>query len=348
MKPAMTAAQRLGTAMSHQEPDRVPFLLPLVLQGARELGLDLREYFSRAEYVAEGQWLLAAKYQHDGLVGFFYGGQEVEAFGAHIHFGPDGPPNVIEPPLRPQDLDDLQPPRIQDCPSLLRVLRVIELLKARAADTAPVMGAIISPFSLPVMQLGFDVYLDLMLEDPQRLEKLYRVNEEFSVAWGNAQLAAGAGALTYADPVSSPTIVPRDLYQRSGLPLAQRTIARLNGPCACSFASGRMLPVLDLVLQTGAIGVCPSAQDDLAAVKAACAGKVTVMGNLNAMDMVDWTEAQAEAKVKQAIAAAGAGGGFVLTDNHGEIPWQVPDSVLLAISKAVRQWGRYPLDWINS
>lgn len=28
----------------------------------------------------------------------------------------------------------------------------------------------------------------------------------------------------------------------------------------------------------------------------------------------------------------------------GEIPWQVPEKVLEAISEAVHKWGRYPLD----
>ena len=56
-------------------------------------------------------------------------------------------------------------------------------------------------------------------------------------------------------------------------------------------------------------------------------------------------EKEAEAAVKDAIARAGPGGGYVLSDNHGEIPWQVPDEVLMALSEAVHKWGRYPLDW---
>jgi uroporphyrinogen decarboxylase len=52
--------------------------------------------------------------------------------------------------------------------------------------------------------------------------------------------------------------------------------------------------------------------------------------------------------VKGAIASAGPGGGFILCDNHGEIPCQVPDDVLLAISVAVHKWGRYPLTWVDA
>jgi len=89
-----------------------------------------------------------------------------------------------------------------------------------------------------------------------------------------------------------------------------------------------------------------SALEDLRAVKQVCRNRLTVLGNLNGIAMRHWTSEIAEQHVKDAIARAGRGGGFILSDNHGEIPWQVPDSVLLAIGAAVRKWGRYPLDWV--
>lgn len=348
MAPALTPAQRVGAALAHQEADRVPLLLPTVLQGARELGLSLRDYFARPDYVAEGQWRLCAKYRNDALVGFLYGAVDAEAFGTEVIFREEGPPNSGQPCLdNAEQIRHLEPPRLADTPCLLRVLEVIRLLKERAGDTIPIMGVVISPFSLPVMQLGFDRYLELLHEQPALFERLMQVNEEFCVAWGNAQLEAGAAALDYADPVSSPTIITREMYLRTGFPVARRTLARLKGGVAISFASGRGLPILDLVKQTGAVGVSASALEDLAAVKAACRGKLAVMGNLNAIEMRRWTTSQAEAEVKRALAQAGPGGGFVLTDNHGEIPWQVPDEVLLAVSEAVQTWGRYPLTWVE-
>lgn len=87
--------------------------------------------------------------------------------------------------------------------------------------------------------------------------------------------------------------------------------------------------------------------EDLALTKRMCRGRLGVMGNLNAIEMRGWTPTVAEEKVKEAIASAGPGGGFVLTDTHGEIPWQVPDEVLLSISEAVHRWGVYPLEWVE-
>jgi uroporphyrinogen decarboxylase len=67
-------------------------------------------------------------------------------------------------------------------------------------------------------------------------------------------------------------------------------------------------------------------------------------GPLNAGRPIIRTPEQAEAQLKAVIAAAGPGGGFILSDNHGEIPCQVPEDTLLAISEAVHRLGTYPLD----
>ena len=52
-------------------------------------------------------------------------------------------------------------------------------------------------------------------------------------------------------------------------------------------------------------------------------------------------------QVKRTLAQGGRGGGFLLSDNHGEIPWQVSEDTLLATAEAARRWGQYPLSWIE-
>lgn len=343
----MTSMQRTLTALGQQEPDRVPLFLLTTLHGAKELGLTIEEYFARAENVVEGQMRLHQKYRGDCLYPFYYASIEVEAWGGSTLFLPDGPPLCGAPVIRrPADIDSLVPPAVMASPSLLKVLETIRELKARVADTVPIIGVAISPFSLPVMQMGFDRYIELLYEDPQRFERLMQANEAFVVEWANAQLAAGATAICYFDPVSSTTNIPRELYLKTGQQVAKRTIARIQGPTATHLASGRCLPILADIADTGTAVVGVSALEDLAELKAAAHKRVSLLGNLNGVEMRRWTPAQAEAEVKRAIAKAGPGGGLLLGDNHGEIPWQVPDEVLLAIADAVERWGCYPLDWL--
>jgi len=64
---------------------------------------------------------------------------------------------------------------------------------------------------------------------------------------------------------------------------------------------------------------------------------------LHPIEMRRWDAAYAEKMVKSAIFDAAEGGGFIVSDNHGEIPWDVSDEVLFAISDAVQKWGKYPI-----
>ena len=331
--------------MGHQEPDRVPFFLLLTMHGAKELGLGIREYFSRAENVAEGQLRMRDKYRHDCLYAFFYAALEIEAWGGDVVFYDDGPPNSAVPFLKDIDLiQELQPPLIEEAVCLHKVLDAIRIMKEKSGDEVPIIGVVMSPFSLPVMQMGFDKYIELIYERPDLFRRLMTVNSEFCANWANAQLEAGATAICYFDPVSSPTIIPRSTYLTTGFEVAKATLSRIKGPTATHMASGRCLGILDDLALTGTAAVGASVLEELAAVKAACRGKLTVLGNLNGIEMRTWTPEMAAGKVREAIAQAAPGGGFILADIHGEIPWPVSEEVLLAISDAVHTWGRYPID----
>ena len=344
----MTSMQRVLMTMSGREPDRVPVFLLTTMHGAKELGLSIRDYFSHAENVVEGQMRLLDKYRSDCLYPFYYASLEVEAFGGKTVFIDDGAPNAGEPVIhRSDDIDRLEPPRVAKSACLMRGLETIRQLKERVGDTVPILGSVISPFSLPIMQMGFGPYIELIYEQPERFARLMAVNQKFCAEWANAQLAAGATAVGYADPMSSTTNIPRELYLKTGHPVAMETLRHIHGSTAIHLASGRGLEIAEDIIATGASAVGVSTMEDLSEWKIAARGRITLLGNLNGVEMRRWTAAQAESEVKRAIAKAGRGGGFILADNHGEIPWQVPAEVLLAIRDAVDHWGRYPLDWVE-
>lgn len=344
----MTSLQRVLTTLGHTEPDRVPLFFPLTMHGAQELGISMTDYFSKPEHVVEGQMRLHKKYHTDFIYNFFYAAVEIEPWGGEVLYADDGPPNSGQPFLRtPDAIKTLDVPNVRQTPSLINVLQATNMLRERVGNEMPIVGVVMSPFSLPVMQMGFDHYIELMYEQPALFERLMQVNEAFCVAWANAQLEAGANAIGYFDPVSSPTIIPHDLYLTTGFEIAKRTFNQINGPIAALFASGRCMSLVENTVQAGAAMMGASVLEDLADMKNACRGRLTVIGNLNAIEMCRWTDEEAEAKVKEAIAKAAPGGGFILSDNHGEIPWQVPERVLLAISDAVQRWGTYPLKWIE-
>ena len=345
MTGTMTPLERTMTAIGQKEPDRVPLFLLTTMHGARELGMSIQEYFSRAENVVKGQVQLQKKYGSDCYYGFFYASAEIEAWGGEAIYIADGPANAGRPIIRsPQDISSIEVPEVASCESLKKITGCLRGLAEQSAGKIPVIGVVMSPFSVPVMQMGFEAYIDLMYGEPELFRELMKKNQQFCVEWANTQLDAGANAICYFDPVSSPTCVPPELYRKTGLVIAKETIARIKGPTATHLASGRSLPIIDELATTGTAILGVSALEDIGEVKRACNKRLTVLGNLNGIEMRRWTPEMAEAKVRETIARAGKGGGFILSDNHGEIPYQVPDSVLLAISRAVKKYGTYPLD----
>lgn len=345
----MTSLRRVLTTLSSKEPDRVPlFLLPTV-QGAVEMGVPLKDYFHAPGLMAEAQVRFRERYRNDCLYGFTYVSAELEAFGGDTIFYDRAPPNAGAPVLHtPSDFARLVVPKIEDCPALCRTLEFQAQLRRAADGKVPVIGVVISPISLPVVQLGFPEYLRLLMEEPESLTPLFEINEEFCVSWANAQLAAGADALVYYDPVGSCTVIEPAHYRRLCVPVAKRVLARIKGPAVTHFASGRSFDILQDVAETGTGGVVVSADDDLAACKATVGNRLPILGNLNGLAMRHWDAEETEHQVKNVIAAAGVGGGFILTDHHGEIPFDVPERVLIWISESIERWGRYPLTWADA
>ena len=339
-----TAAERLGAALAGGEADRVPFFLPVTLHPAKHLGLAPEVYFRDPAAVVEGQLRMLDLLGHDAVTSFLHVSAEAEAFGGESRFAADGPPNAGAPPLaQPSRLETLSAPDPLAVPALARSLAVARELKARLGDRVPILSGLTGPLSLPVIQLGFERYLDLLMDAPDLIRRLWRINEAFCIAWGNAQLAAGVAALAIFEPLASPALMAPELVREHGLPALRRVREGIRGATLLTTASAPVGTALPGFLGLGFAGVAVSCADSLADAKAQCQGRTALLGGLDGLAMAHWTPEQAEAAVRRALAAAGRGGGFILTEHHGEIPWTVPEATLQAVAEAVRRFGRQPI-----
>lgn len=341
-----TSLERVLDAINHKESDRVPLMLLLSIYGAKESKIPIKEYFSKSENVVKAQLKMMKKYRNDCLYTFSYAPVEIEAFGGEVIFVEDGPPNSGEPIIKNLDKFLSQElPQINESKCLLRVLETTANLKQSVGNTVPIIGMVMSPFSIPVMQMGFERYLELIYYRRAEFDKLMQKNIEFCILWANAQLKAGATAICYFDPLASPTIIERETYLKTGFEIAKKTISAIEGPVATHLASGAALPVIDDIVATKSAIVGFGGDDNLEQIKRASSNKICLLGNLNGIEMASWTPQIAEDKVKELILGAGKNGGLIVSDGHGEIPYQVSEDVLMAISEAVKKWGQYPLKW---
>lgn len=338
----MNSFDRLSKALSFEEPDRVPLMLPLTIYGAKMLDMPIQKYLNNPESVVKAQIHMQRTFNNDCVIGYTSAAAEFAAFGGEIRYFQDGPPNSGEPIIKTvESIERLEVPKITEIPELMNILESTRLLKRHFGNSVPILGVLISPFSLPIMQMGFEKYLELVFTRPDLLKKLLRINEAFAIDWGKAQLEAGASGINYIDPMASPTILDHKTYASYGFEIAQRVIRELNALVGMNFASGLSGSIVESIVQTGANLMSFSYKDDPAAMKKIAEKRIGLIGNLNSVDLCNWDESRIRAEVSHLVDVAAPGGGFILSDHHGEIPWQVSEDQLHMLSQAVLDLGRY-------
>lgn len=337
----ITPMERVLTVLSGKIPDRVPLFLLFSMYGAKECNMDIKEYFHDIDAVVKAQLMMQKKYHTDCLYTFSYASIEIEAFGGDSLFYPDGPPNAGAPIIKSgKDIDELAPPAVKSSQPLLRILRITQKLKSIVGDTIPIIGVVMSPFSLPVMQMGYEPYLKLLHTDRLRFDRLMQCNKTFCIEWANAQLEAGATAICYFNPLASTDMTEKGLYLETGYPIDCEVLKNIHGPTATHLASGRTESMLQELAQSGTNIVGISSKDSPARIKKTSG--LSILGNLCGISMSSWDKAETEHHVKALLEEGMPGGRFLLGDNHGEIPWQVDEETLLTIGECVATWGTYP------
>jgi uroporphyrinogen decarboxylase len=112
-------------------------------------------------------------------------------------------------------------------------------------------------------------------------------------------------------------------------------------------SDGNMEPFLGRLIDLGVdIFHClePLPTVDMGRVKAAYGDRLCFWGAIDIKQALQQDEAAVEAEVKQRIRMLGAGGGYVLAPSNHLQP-DVPARNVVALFKAARKFGRYPLDF---
>ena len=339
----MSSLERVLATVQNHKPDRVPVFPIMLMQGAAALGMDLEQYFSQGQNWANGQLKLLEKFGHDCVLGVTHVVQDITAFGANIMYWAGGPPSPGSMAIRSyQDIAKLQAPDPHDSPQLVETLKAIEHLAHEVKGRVPIIGAVIAPFSLPSMLMGTEKWMNLLLfeEEAVRAEVMGRILDiavEFSTHWANAQLQAGADVIVLADGMASAAVINRQQFTTHALPILKRTVPLIKGPVVHE-GVGHLHPMLDLLLDIGLMGVILSHRDDITLCRQIVGDKLTLIGNLNNIEMLRWTPEEMRQKARAVLSAAAPGNRFILSAQGPEIPLGVSDEVLYALVQVVREW----------
>ena len=326
-------------------PARVPVVCNLIEQGAAEVGVGSREYYSSAENVAEGQLRLLKKYAHDVAWGAHYIARISEIMGARrTLFDDNGAPNVGDLVIKEwDDIEKLTVPKdITSHPAFEIQAKTIQLLKSELAESVPVCAFQVGAFSLPTILMGSTSWMTLLLTGPEALAKeMLAKCSDLSIALFKGFRAAGADFVAYANPLASTDFFTISQLEKMALPWIRRDAEAIGSDGLIYFCGGsRIEPTIPLLLENTDYNIFYlSPFDDIVRAKENANGKALIAAPVNDILLIDQSTGAIRNMVRQIIETGAPGGGFLLGTLM--MPYQIPEASIHAMIEAAHEFGTY-------
>lgn len=280
--PPESPKRRFLRALLGGRPDRVP-VGNVVSIATTELMKAAGAWFPAAHCDASAMATLAAAghtlLDYDTVMPVFSVIQEAAALGCQADWGtPEMMPGVRSHPFAAIDRPRL-PDGWLDAPSIIVVLRALERLRRALGHQVVIVGKVMGPWSLSYHMLGVEEFLISTKLDPDRARRSLEVLKEVTIAFGRAQMQAGADLLCVADHITGNMVSPL-IYRDMVLPVHQEIVQRLGCPTVLH-CCGNTTDRVKYFAQAGFDCYHFESQVDTAAAVADAAGHMTLMGNIN-------------------------------------------------------------------
>jgi len=140
-------------------------------------------------------------------------------------------------------------------------------------------------------------------------------------------------------------LMSRAMFQEFFLPYQKMVAQEIRKPWVFH-SDGNVMPLLDDLLTLGMNGLHPiqPAAMDIKEVKGKYGQRVCLLGNIDLdYTLTRGTPDEVEREVKERIAVAGVGGGYIITSANS-LPNYCKTENVLAMAAAIRKYGNYPLN----
>ena len=208
----------------------------------------------------------------------------------------------------------------------------IEILDKELGKEVAIIGKTMGPWTLAYHVFGVENFLIMTIDDPDMVKRCLEKLKEISVLFGEAQIAAGADALTFPDHATG-DLVSGDYYRKFLLEIHQEMAERLQVPLILHIC-GSTLDRLDYIAQSGmACFHFDSKNDPQQAVKIANK-RITLVGNINNPETL---YARGPETVREEVYRCLEAGVDIIAPECA-IPLATKLENLLEIPRAVRDW----------
>jgi [methyl-Co(III) methanol-specific corrinoid protein]:coenzyme M methyltransferase len=333
----MTSRERVMAALRREPVDRTPVVNPTSIATV-EL-MDLADApFPDANRDPEKMARLAAtgytELGFDSIMPVFSIIQESSALGCKIQWEQkDNWPTVkMREPIW-TDVDDIRiPNNLLVHPDTVCVTDAIRILRREFGDEVAIIGKTMGPWSLGYHCFGVEPFLLMALDDPGRTMLALDRMKEITVAFGLAQIEAGADALTLPDHATG-DLVSADYYRRFLKDLHVEMAARLPVPIILHIC-GRTVDRMPYIAETGMAAFHYDSKNRPGESMAAVAGRCALVGNINNPEtLFARLPEDVRREVNENLEA-----GIHMVGPECAIPLQTSIENLREIPRAVRAW----------
>ena len=268
---------------------------------------------------------------------------EFEPLGLRMRQDEDLPAMPAE--YLPMDRETLRRFRIPDAAKEMRLpvhLEMIRQLKRELGDTVCVMGRVAAPFSTLSLIYGIEAVLINMLEDPDLLGDNTKFFTDHQVAFGKAQIDAGADLLWLGDCVAASNFIRAEHFSEFAFEPAAAVAEALSeaGGEIIYHAAETSLAHLKLETELPVSAVNVGEGVSIAKVKRDLGVKKCLMGNFDPLILRDGTPQEVAEATEKMIRENLPGGGYVFDTGEGVMANTPADNVAAMMTAARNLGGR--------
>lgn len=335
----MTPRQRVLNALQGKPVDRTPCANPTNVITVELMDLVDAPFPDACRDAELNARLAATGYTElgfDSIMPYFTIIQESSALGCEMQWEQkDNWPTVrMSRPIWKGPEDVRIPPGFLEHQDTLAITRSIEILRQEFGDEVAIIGKTMGPWTLGYHVFGVENFLLMTIDDPDKVKRSMDKLKEISVLFGEAQIAAGADALTFPDHATG-DLVSGEYYRKFLLELHQEMAERLKVPLILHIC-GNTLDRLDYIAQTGMAAFHFDSKNDPKKAMEIAAGRIRLVGNINNPQTL---YARGPAEVRQEVYRA-LDAGVQLIAPECAVPLATRLENLMEIPRAVKDWWK--------
>ena len=333
----MTPRQRVMNALAMQPVDRTPVANPTNVSTVDLMDLTdapfpdaCRDPELAARLAATGHTELG----FDSVMPYFTIIQESSALGCDMQWeDKDNWPTVRMANPIWKGLEAIHiPPGFLEHRDNLAITKSIELLKQEFGDRVAVIGKTMGPWTLAYHVFGVENFLLMTVDAPDMVLRSMHKLKEISVLFGEAQIAAGADALTFPDHATG-DLVSGEYYRKCLMEIHQEMAERLKVPLILHIC-GNTLDRMDYIAQTGMSSFHFDSKNDPQQAMDIVNGRIGLGGNINNPETL---YARGPEEVRQEVFRC-LDAGVQMIAPECAVPLATKLENLIEIPRAVKAW----------